>query len=223
MKENHVPLSPTAVKAGWVWMAVQFALLPQLVGLLGVDAARSNFLLHAVSALAAGVIFREALIDGLRRGIGHWKRFLGVCALALAGYYAAGGAVSWLIEGLDPTFLNRNDQVFFDMKEQWILLLLTTVVLAPVSEECLFRGLLFSRLAERNRVFAYLLSCLCFALIHVLGFLGKYTPLQFALAMLQYIPAGLMLAWAQERSGLIAPIFIHAAINAVSVAQVLFL
>ena len=223
MIEHHCPLSPAAVKAGWIWMAVQFTLLPQLVGLLGLSSALSNLLLHAVSALAAGVIFREALIDGLRLGIGHWKRFLGVCALALAGYYAAGGAVSWLIEGLDPTFLNRNDQVFFDMKEQWILLLLTTVVLAPVSEECLFRGLLFSRLAERNRVFAYLLSCLCFALIHVLGFLGKYTPLQFALAMLQYIPAGLMLAWAQERSGLIAPIFIHAAINAVSVAQVLFL
>lgn len=221
MKENHFPLSPTAVKAGWVWMAIQFTLLPQLVGLLGADAACSNFLLHAVSALATGVIFREALMDGLRRGIGHRKRFLGVCALALAGYYAAGWAVSWLIEGLDPAFLNRNDQVLLGMKEQWLLLLLTTVVLAPVSEECLFRGLLFSRLAERNRVFAYLLSCLCFALIHVLGFLGKYTPLQFALAMLQYIPAGLMLAWAQERSGLIAPIFLHAVINAVSMQKIL--
>ena len=221
MNETDFPLSPAAIKAGWVWMALQFTLLPQLVGLLRLDNARSNLLFHALCALATVAIFRRALLEGLRRGMAHWQRFVFVCTLALAGYYAAGGGVNRLIGWLDPSFLNRNDQSLLEMQVGWPLLL-TTVVLAPVSEECLFRGLLFTQAGKRSRAAGYSLSCLCFALVHVLGYLGTYTPRQFALALLQYIPAGLMLAWSCEKSQtLTAPIALHAIINAISIAQLL--
>lgn len=218
MKEPDFPLSPAAIRAGWVWMALQFTLLPQLVGLLRMDDTRSNFLFHALSALVTVVIFREALLDGLRRGMAHWKKFLSVCTLSLIGYYAAGWGINRLIGWLDPGFLNRNDQALLVMQKLWLLL--TTVVLAPVSEECLFRGLLFTQIRKRSRAAGYGLSCLCFALIHVLGFLGTYTPLQFALALVQYLPAGLILPWSCEKSQtLTAPITVHAIINAISIIQ----
>ncbi len=212
-------LSPAALKAGWLWLALQFTLLPRLVGLLGLDDGASNLLFHTISTLAVVVIFWQTLEENLRRETG--RRFWMVCIQALTGYYAAGQLISLLIWQLAPEFLNRNDQVLLSMKEQWPILILTTVVLAPVNEECLFRGLIFSRLRQRSRFWGYCLSSLLFGLIHVLGYLGQYTPVEFALALLQYLPAGLILAWAQERTQtLTAPILIHATINAVSLTQI---
>ena len=199
-------LSPAALKAGWLWLALQFTLLPRLVGLLGLDDGASNLLFHTISTLAVAVIFRQTLGENLRRETG--RRFWLVCIQALTGYYAAGQLISLLIWQLAPEFLNRNDQVLLGMKGHWLLL--TTVVLAPVNEECLFRGLIF-----------YCLSSLLFGLIHVLGYLGQYTPVEFALSLLQYLPAGLILAWSQEQTQtLTAPILIHAVINAVSLTQI---
>lgn len=210
-------LSPAALKAGWLWLALQFTVLPRLVGLLGLDGGTSNLLFHAISTLAVAVIFRRTLEENLRRETG--RRFWLVCVQALTGYYAAGQLLSLLIWQLAPEFLNRNDQVLLGMKGHWLLL--TTVVLAPVNEECLFRGLIFSRLRQRSRFWGYCLSSLLFGLIHVLGYLGQYTPVEFALALLQYLPAGLILAWSQERTQtLTTPILIHATINAISLIQI---
>lgn len=211
---KQTDFSPTA---GWVWLALQFTVLPRLVGLLGLDGGASNLLFHAISTLAVAVIFRRTLEENLRRETG--RRFWLVCVQALTGYYAAGQLLSLLIWQLAPEFLNRNDQVLLGMKGHWLLL--TTVVLAPVNEECLFRGLIFSRLRQRSRFWGYCLSSLLFGLIHVLGYLGQYTPVEFALALLQYLPAGLILAWSQERTQtLTTPILIHATINAISLIQI---
>jgi membrane protease YdiL (CAAX protease family) len=63
---------------------------------------------------------------------------------------------------------------------------------------------------------AYLLSTAIFSAIHILGFVGIYSSLDLILAFVQYIPAGLILAWVYRRSGSIfAPILMHAMINAV--------
>ena len=54
--------------------------------------------------------------------------------------------------------------------------------------------------------------------IHVLGFIGKYSALELVMAVLQYLPAGLSLAWAYTKSDTIfAPIVIHACINLVAI------
>ena len=103
-----------------------------------------------------------------------------------------------------------------------LLTALFTVFLAPLSEECLFRGLLFGQVLKKSRMGAYALSAVCFALIHVMGYLGTYTPLQLVLSLAQYLPAGLILARSFEKSGTIAvPILIHMTINAISMVQIL--
>ena len=59
---------------------------------------------------------------------------------------------------------------------------------------------------------------LAFALIHIAGFLGSYSVLDVLLCMLQYLPAGLCLAWSCIRGETIfAPIVIHALVNAVGI------
>ena len=103
-----------------------------------------------------------------------------------------------------------------------VLTAISTIFLAPLSEECLFRGLMFGQTLKKSRLGAYALSAACFALIHVMGYLGTYTPLQLVLSLVQYLPAGLVLAWSYEKAGTIAvPILIHMIINAISMVQII--
>ena len=93
-----------------------------------------------------------------------------------------------------------------------------TVVLVPPAEECLFRGLIFRSLYKKSHWAAYILSILAFAVIHIIGYIGQYSPLELVMAFLQYLPAGLCLAWSCVRSETIyAPILIHAAINYITI------
>ena len=231
MEKQALPpvLSPQTAKSGWCWMAFQLLLLPQLVssaaGLLPIslNEAGVNLCYHMVCFLAVFSIFQKYLWDSCRWAKLHWKRFALVCLLALAGYYAASWGLTRLIVHLEPSFSNRNDQTILHLRQQGLFLTaLATVLFAPLSEECLFRGLLFGEARKRSRWGAYLLSALCFALLHMLGYFGTYTPLQLMLSLVQYLPAGLILAWSYEKSQtLAAPIAIHTIINAISMVQIL--
>jgi len=88
----------------------------------------------------------------------------------------------------------------------------------PVTEECLYRGLIFRNLYGRSPLAAYSFSILAFAVIHILGYVGQYSAAQLAMAFLQYLPAGLCLAWSYVKGDTIfVPIVIHAAINYVTI------
>ena len=139
--------------------------------------------------------------------------------LGLAAYYACNWAVTWIIRQLAPSFSNYNDASIAAMSRgSYYLMLVGTVILVPPVEECLYRGLIFRNLYGKSRWAAYLVSILAFALIHILGYVGQYSPLALLMAVLQYLPAGLCLAWAYTKADTIfAPIVIHAAINFISI------
>ena len=226
---NADTLTPKNIRAGWCWMAFQLLLLPQLVtgaaGLLPVEVsdAAVNFGYHLVCFLGVFLIFFHYLQASFRCAVKNWRRCALVCALTVLVYYAAAWAVTRFIGFCDPAFANRNDASITAMRQQGLVLTaITTVLLAPLSEECLFRGLMFGQLVKKSRPGAYALSALCFGLLHVMGYLGAYAPLQILLSLLQYAPAGLILAWSYEKSGTIAvPILVHGIINAVSMVQIL--
>ena len=65
-----------------------------------------------------------------------------------------------------------------------------------------------------------MVSICVFSLIHIVGFIGRYSPLELVLSFLQYVPAGLCLAWSYQRSGTVfAPILIHAMVNAYGICN----
>ena len=67
-------------------------------------------------------------------------------------------------------------------------------------------------------LFINLLSVFVFAAVHVVGYIGQWDTLTLVLCFVQYIPAGLCLAWSYTRSDTIfAPILIHAAINFIAI------
>ena len=97
-------------------------------------------------------------------------------------------------------------------------MIISTVILVPPVEECLFRGVIFRNLYGKSRLTAYIVSILAFAVIHIIGYIGKYSAIELVMAFLQYLPAGLCLAWAYTKADTIfAPIVIHALVNAVSI------
>ena len=94
------------------------------------------------------------------------------------------------------------------------------MILVPPVEECFFRGLIFRNLYPKSKWAAYIVSILAFACIHIIGYIGRYSALELLLAVIQYLPAGLCLAWSYVRSDTIfAPILIHAAINYVGITR----
>ena len=97
-----------------------------------------------------------------------------------------------------------------------LLAFIAAVVLAPIAEELLFRGLLFTALLRRRSVHvAALVSSIVFAVVHVE--VAASQPL--ALIGLTFV--GVVLAIAHERTGsLLVPVVIHATHNAVTIAAV---
>ena len=73
-----------------------------------------------------------------------------------------------------------------------------------------------------SRFWAYAISAAVFCAVHVLSYVGRYEPALLALNFLQYLPAGLILAWAYEKSGsILCPILIHMGVNALGMASAL--
>ena len=89
-----------------------------------------------------------------------------------------------------------------------------TVLLVPVAEEVLFRGVVFHSLYRVNRGLGYILSAAIFCAVHVIGYIGSTDFLTLALCYIQYLPASLCLAWAYtEADNIFAPILIHIVVN----------
>lgn len=206
---------------GWVYLAIEMLVLPSAITLLGenfggFDAGVTNFIYYLTNAVACVLIFREALGCSLLRAGERFGRLLGtalVCFLMLLG---ANQLVSAAARVLIPSFLNANDAAVTAMVMcHPFLMAVGLILLVPVAEECLFRGLLFGGFYQKNRMGAYLLSVVCFAMVHVVGYIGSADPLTLFVCFLQYVPPGIILAYSYEKTGsLYAPMLIHGAVNA---------
>ena len=164
-------------------------------------------------------IFRRYLWLSLKHGFTHWSKLLIAAGIGFAVYWVLIIGVDALIYRLFPDFQNVNDAGIAQYtREYFWITAVGTVVLVPLAEETLFRGLLFGTLHQRNRGLAYLFSVLFFAFIHVMGYFGAAPTSVLMICLLQYIPAGLVLAWAYEFSGsILAPTLIHMGVNAIAI------
>jgi membrane protease YdiL (CAAX protease family) len=103
-----------------------------------------------------------------------------------------------------------------DTPLQLVLAVVAAVVLAPLAEELLFRGLLHRGLRRRLALApATAVSSVLFALVHIDVVLSQ------PLAIAGLVLVGVVLAIAYERTGsLIVPVIIHAVHNAVTIVAV---
>lgn len=206
---------------GFLYLAFQMLVLPSFLIWCNtqlpdpLNEAQLNFVFYMTNFIAMLLIFHDFLGRSMTYALGHLVDFCQAMILGFVAYYACRQATTWLIGLLVPSFTNYNDSAIAAMNQgNSFLMLIGTVVLVPPFEECIYRGLIFRNLYSKNHTAAYILSMAAFAVIHILGYLGQYAPLELVMAVLQYLPAGLCLAWTYVKAGTIfAPIILHALIN----------
>ena len=96
---------------------------------------------------------------------------------------------------------------------------LILVVLMPLIEEVLFRGLLFGGLRRYSRPMAFAVSTLGYALFCVASFVfqPEGADLRYLLLAVQYLPMSLALAWCYDHGGSIwSAVALHMAVNGAS-------
>lgn len=214
-------LSPMEKSRGFAYFIFQLLFLPAMLlwanerwGQL-LSIAALNLVYYTVNFAAASLLFRGFLTQSGPYTLRHPAIFCQSVILGLAACYLCRWAIQALICHVLPSFQNYNDESIAAMtREHFLMMLVGTVILVPPVEECFYRGLIFRSLWSKSPWGAYLISAFAFALVHIFGYLGQYSPAQLLIALLQYLAPGLCLAWSYEKSGSIfAPMSIHAFIN----------
>jgi membrane protease YdiL (CAAX protease family) len=210
---------------GWRYLAFEIVFLGYFLSLviyffkLPWDSRELNLVYFFLNFAVAIFIFRHFLKKTVMTVA---KRIPVILVTAIAGfgaYYLLSTAVSMAIVAIEPTFFNVNNENLNAISQKYYALTaVCTVFLVPITEELLHRGAIFGGLYRKNKVVAYAVSTLVFALVHITTYVGYFAPKTLLLCYLQYIPAGLCLAAAYNITGcILTPILIHAAINAVGI------
>ena len=208
-----------------IYLLLSLFLLPELLNWMNgylptpLNSMWINFLYFTVNFLFVFWIFSGFFKRSLIYAGQNVLDFLVAVLLGSAAYWLLSWAVSQGLQYFFPDFANLNDGSISAMvQDNFVLMFIGTVVFVPVAEEALHRGLIFGSLYPKSHGAAYALSIVIFAAVHIMGYVGVYSPLHIALAFVQYVPAGACLAWAYRRSGSIfAPMLMHAVINAVGI------
>ena len=229
MKKRTISPCPNSREtvSGLCWLAFQMLLLPSLLYFVNDQLERPlsegelNFVYYLTNFIAMLVIFHDFLSRSLSQAFQHPIVLCEAVILGFVAYYVCFFVTDYVVSLLVPAFSNYNDEAIMEMNRgNSFLMLIGTVILVPPMEECLFRGVIFRNLYKKNRLAAYLISMVAFACIHILGYIGLYSPLELVLAVLQYLPAGLCLGWSYIRGDtILTPILIHAAVNYITITS----
>ena len=229
MKELSISMTQQEKAYGWFYFAFEFFLLPSVLQSINIlmgkpfSMAVINVVYFAINFGCTGYIFRSFLrnsFDILRQKPGKIALWAGIL---LPIYFAGCWVCSQVAFLLRPDFANLNDQSIAGMmQESYWLMCIGTVLLVPMAEELLFRGLIFRGLYNKSRMLAYAASTIAFAAVHVVSFIGKYDLPLMLLSLLQYLPAGICLGFAYAKTDTICtPILMHITINLIGVFLVM--
>ena len=225
MKKLTVTITRTETVLGWGYLIFQLLFLPVLL-VIGnqllphpFSDAEINFIFFCINFICVTLIFNRFLIASAKIALAKPFLCLQSAFLGFAAYWVLAYIVGFAITALYPDYTNLNDSSITEMTQgSFTLMGVGTVLLVPVTEEVLYRGLVFSKLYGRNRFLAYALSALFFSAIHVMGYITMYEPPELVISLIQYLPAGVCLAWAYARSDSIwAPILIHITVNQIGI------
>ena len=221
MKKLTNTVTPTETAFGLGYIALQVFILPFVLVqgnlLLGnpFSAAQLNFIMFCVDFLCVTVIFHRFLLQGAKHALSAPFTCLRYAFLGFLLHLLGSMLINTVILSLDPEFSNVNDAAISGLTQQnYRLMSLGTVLLVPITEETLYRGVVFGKLYRRSPLVAYIVSTLVFSALHVVSYIGYYQPMHLLLCFVQYIPASLSLAWAYVNADSIwAPILMHITVN----------
>jgi len=214
---------------GLIYLPLQLFTLPVVLGIINsllpypLSDAKLNFAFFALNFICVTTIFHRYLIKSFQILLKHPKQIFISCLQGFGLYWLGSILINMLVNYIDPEFFNVNDKEIAALADESThLMFIGTVILVPLAEETLYRGLLFGQLYRKNPVLGYIVSIVIFSALHVFGYIGSYSPLRLLLCFLQYIPAGVFLAWTYSKADTIwAPVFIHTTVNLIGMLAIL--
>lgn len=221
----YISMSRQEKILGWLYMAFSLLALPSVLHWINAQLAEPvgestlNFVYYLANFLFITGIFHRFLRASL---VAAWRdiwNFIQAVILGYVAYWACSRAMETVMSYLLPGFSNINDASIAAMaKSSYTLMLIGVVFLVPLTEEMLYRGLIFRNLWQDSKVAAYLISMAAFAAVHVLGYIGSEDITRLVICFIQYLPAGLCLAWTYTKAdNIFAPVVVHAIVNAVAI------
>ena len=211
--------------AGLIYLPLHMFLIGELIAFVliatgrGIDLLELNIIYMLVGTVYLMATMRRYLQESFIRFLHFGWSNLWVMPVGYAIRFALGIPVTVILLALTPELANPNEEIIRDIIDQNLLpSIFMAVILAPIVEELLFRGVIFAPLRKYSRALAYAVSTLLFAFLHVSAFIFFAFDLNLLLVMLVYVPAGISLCWVYEKSGSIwTAIFLHALMNLVAV------
>ena len=219
---KHSPeFTPTEFLVGFIYFLFQLIGIPELVKgvnlLLGsaLSEAMLNTVFFAINFVAVLIIFPTFLKANFQIACQHPWNVLRCAGIGFLMYLVGDSLFTSITTVIAPSFCNPNDATINQLAQSnYWLMVIATVVLVPIAEECFYRGLIFRGLCDYFPVLAYVVSMVFFSLVHVLGYASKADFGTLMLSFLQYLPAGFALAWSYQASGTIyTPLLIHMIVN----------
>ncbi len=208
---------------GYVFFALFFLVFPVLK--MGVEWVFDHFFeLYLSEAVSAAVYY---YIMAVLTVVVFWSflknagtilmRFLPENLLALITGFVGGQLLS-LLFGLFPWPVKDPNPIIW--AEQYAYspaaTVLIVVILVPIVEEVLFRGLLFGSLRKRSRTLAWIASVGLFMVYSVWTFAVAYGDARYLILALRYLPMSLALTWCYDRGGSVwSAILLHAIFHAI--------
>lgn len=232
-KPFKFPMSKNELLCGIIFLPIFIVPLRTLVLLIlesvdpNISDQRYSMIFFLISFVIVFLIFRKFLKESFSDFLdGKFLSFSSILT-GYIGFYLITYLVSILSFGLNAG-PNPNDEALFkQVKLNPNVMIAISVLLGPIVEETLFRGVVFGSIRRKNRLLAYLISFLLFSAYHlweyvIAGFNGGSFDFGVLINLLDYLPASLALAWSYEKSGSVwSPILLHALINVLSITAVL--
>ena len=206
-------------RRGWVFFALYLLVFPYLNGwaqkvLAGegeAPVAEANVVYYVLLFALALLVFWTFL----RHGFNLLVDWLPENAFAFFTGLVGAGALHFLVMLIpypvqNPAELQYLQEFAISPAATTVLL----VILIPLIEETLFRGLVFGSLRQYSRPLAYVVSVLVYSLACVWRYALEIGDPAYLLLAVQYLPMSLALAWCYDNGGSIwGAVGLHMAIN----------
>ena len=224
------PMRRSEMVFGWLFLIIYVFLLPRAVAYFSVrilpglgislNGALINFLFYALSFVILIIGLFRFLRSGFHRLLDNLWPSLKAIGLGFILYYLLMFLVNALCMATLGDAMNPNEESVREAAElDSRVMLAVAVLLGPVVEELLFRGVVFGSIRRISRAAAYIVSCLLFSLYHIWQYFSDVSPWMFLIYLVQYLPGGICLGRTYEKSGSIwASIALHALINYISMS-----
>ena len=222
----QVTMRTGEIIGGVIWLVIYGFFMGDILllglGALGISCttAQLNALFFLCNFVITALVFRRFLTKNLMLVPGNLLRTLKGMLVGFCIYWLLQVGIGIIGDLLSGNIDIPNDDTIASIAdENYRIMWAGAVLLAPLTEETLVRGLVFGNVRRWNRAAAYGAAAAVFAAMHILPYIGDMSALSLCYNILVYGLPSVALCVCYEYAGTIwAPIGLHMIINIIGMS-----